>query len=97
VSAPADEIRTRLSTALAPSVVAAIDELVTERVREELETRTSVPTLKKWLTLREAAELLGCSTDAVRMRARRGRLEHRRHGRSLYISAASIETLGGRL
>jgi excisionase family DNA binding protein len=47
-----------------------------------------------WLTLGEAAERLGCTPDAVRMRINRGRLEHRRHGRRLYVSAASVEQLG---
>jgi excisionase family DNA binding protein len=47
-----------------------------------------------WLTLKEAAELLGCSPDAVRMRVHRGRLDHRRQGRRLYVSAVSIERLG---
>jgi excisionase family DNA binding protein len=47
-----------------------------------------------WLTLKEAAERLGCSPDAVRMRVKRGRLDHRRQGRRLYVSALSIERLG---
>lgn len=47
-----------------------------------------------WLTLAEAAERLGCTPDAVRMRINRGRLEHRRQGRRLYVSAASVEQLG---
>lgn len=49
---------------------------------------------RRWLTLKEAAEQLGCTPDAVRMRINRGRLEHRRHGRRLYVSAASIDRLG---
>src|SRR6266511_2193403 len=49
---------------------------------------------RAWLTLNEAAEQLGCTPDAIRMRIKRGRLEHRRHGRRLYVSAASVERLG---
>lgn len=50
---------------------------------------------REWLTLREAAELLGCSPDAVRMRAARGRLHTRRQGRRVYVSAASVRQLDG--
>ena len=46
-----------------------------------------------WLTLAQAAEQLDCSVDAVRMRVKRGRLESRRHGRRLYVSAESVKRL----
>lgn len=49
---------------------------------------------KKWLTYDEAASRLGVSSDAVRMRARRGRLVTRNHGRRVYVSAASVDDLG---
>jgi excisionase family DNA binding protein len=48
----------------------------------------------EWLTLAQAAARLGCTSDAVRMRVKRGRLEARRQGRRLYVSAASVERLG---
>lgn len=48
---------------------------------------------RKWLTLDEAATQLACSRDAVRMRVNRGRLEYRRQGRRLYVSAAAVESL----
>jgi excisionase family DNA binding protein len=48
---------------------------------------------RQWLTLGEAAERLGCSRDAVRMRVNRGRLDHRRHGRRLYVSTNSVDRL----
>jgi excisionase family DNA binding protein len=60
-----------------------LNELAAERLRER----------KPWLTLAEAAERLGCSPDAVRMRARRGRLEHRYQGRRLYVSADAVDRL----
>lgn len=66
--------------------------LVQARVEQTLAERESQG--RAWLTLTEAAELLSCTPDAVRMRINRGRLEHRRHGRRLYVSAASIEQLG---
>lgn len=46
-----------------------------------------------WLTLEQAAARLDCSTDAVRMRVKRGRLEPRRDGRRLYVSRASVDGL----
>jgi excisionase family DNA binding protein len=66
--------------------------LVQARVEQTLAEREHQG--RVWLTLTEAAEQLGCTPDAVRMRINRGRLEHRRHGRRLYVSAASIERLG---
>ena len=86
------ELRAQLATVLAPAVVEALEELITERVRAELasQARDDGPA---WLTLARAAELLGCSTDAVRMRAKRGRLETRTQGRRLYVSAESVRVL----
>jgi DNA-directed RNA polymerase specialized sigma24 family protein len=87
--------RDRLAAVLAPDVLDAFEELVAERVAAELArlevVRDSGP---QWLTLEQAAERLGCSPAAVRMRAKRGRLEWRYHGRRLYVSAASVAELG---
>jgi excisionase family DNA binding protein len=69
-----------------------LEALVEERVEQALAEREQRG--RAWLTLTEAAERLGCTPDAVRMRIRRGRLEHRRHGRRLYVSSASVERLG---
>lgn len=66
--------------------------LVEARVEQALAERQQRD--RCWLTLKEAAERLGCTPDAVRMRVNRGRLEHRRNGRRLYVSAASVEQLG---
>jgi DNA-directed RNA polymerase specialized sigma24 family protein len=88
--------RDRLAAVLAPDLVDALKELVAECVAAELATleasasRASSPA---WLPLQQAADLLGCSRDAVRMRANRGRLKTRRHGRRLYVSAASVAEL----
>lgn len=68
--------------------------LVQERVEQTLMDRVGHPRERRWLTLSEAAERLGCTPDAVRMRIHRGRLDHRRHGRRLYVSAASVDRLG---
>jgi excisionase family DNA binding protein len=87
-------LRTRLEAVLAPEVVAALESLVVETVRAELAERTVSDGGRKWLTLAEAGEQLGCSPDAVRMRVKRGRLEARRQGSRVYVSAASVDTLG---
>jgi hypothetical protein len=87
--------RDRLAAVLAPELVDAFEELVAERVAAELtrleEERDNGP---PWLTLEQAADRLGCSPDAVRMRASRGRLQTRRHGRRLYVSTASVAAFG---
>lgn len=49
---------------------------------------------RRWLTLAEAGEQLGCSADAVRKRLKRGRLRGRYQGARLYVDARSLEELG---
>jgi excisionase family DNA binding protein len=78
-------------------VEAALAEFIRAIVREELDLRLANVTAgpeRAWLTVGEAAEQLACSTDAVRMRVRRGRLKGRKQGRRLYVSADSIQRLG---
>ena len=70
----------------------AVIELIARRAAD-LVLAESQP-LPEWLTLAQAAERLGCTPDAVRMRVKRGRLEARRQGRRLYVSAESVERLG---
>jgi excisionase family DNA binding protein len=84
--------RDRLSSLLAPELVAALEELVSERVASELARLE--PSGPEWLTFDQAAERLGCSRDAVRMRVSRGRLAARNHGRRVYVSAVSVASLG---
>ncbi len=76
-------------------VVDAFERLIDERVREAFESARRTASSRTWLTLEEASQELGCSADAIRMRIRRGRLDARRQGRRLYVSAASIRTLSG--
>ena len=91
---------TALGAEIAREVMAAVRE--DAALRDELrallvpdESRTSAFTSdRKWLTVAEAARRLGCTADAIRMRCSRGRLEHRRQGRRLYVSAASVDQLG---
>jgi len=94
MSLPSLTPRERLAAVLAPDMLDALDALVAERVADELArrdaTRDNGP---RWLTLEQAAERLGCTPAAVRMRASRGRLQTRRHGRRVYVSAASVDEL----
>jgi hypothetical protein len=48
---------------------------------------------RRWLTLEEAGERLGCTAAAARMRYKRGRLRGKHQGRRLYIDARSVEDL----
>jgi len=75
-----------------PELVAALEALVDERMAAALaaERRDDGP---EWLTLAQTAELLDCSVDAVRMRAKRGRLVTRTQGRRVYVSAESVRSL----
>ena len=72
---------------LRPLVVDVVREEMTELVERSRER-------KPWLTLAEAAERLGCSPDAVRMRVKRGRLRARRQGRRVYVSAPDVDGIG---
>ena len=85
--------RQRLESVLAPDVLDALEQLVHERVQAELADAAAAKNARAWLTLEEAGERLGCSPDAVRMRVKRGRLESRRQGRRVYVSAASVDRL----
>jgi excisionase family DNA binding protein len=84
-----------LDGVFAPEVVAAIERLVDERVAAALAARAPATPSPRWLTVEQAAERLGCSRDAVRMRVRRGRLDSKRSGRRVYVSTASVDALGG--
>lgn len=86
--------RDRLAALLSPELLDALEQLVEERVADVLRERASAPAAE-WIPSERAAELLGCSVDAVRMRVKRGRLEGRHQGRRLYVSAESVRTLTG--
>jgi excisionase family DNA binding protein len=71
-------------------MLAALHEHVRELVEQWLDDQPAAGDPRDWYTLEEAAGLLGCSYDAARMRARRGRLEVRRQGRTVLVSARSL-------
>jgi excisionase family DNA binding protein len=79
------ELRVELPDDVLEELARRAAELVRDELGEQLRER------KPWLTLAEAGERLGCSPDAVRMRARRGRLEHRYQGRRMYVSAEAVD------
>jgi excisionase family DNA binding protein len=84
---------TDLGAMFGPDVIAALERLVDERVAAALAEIQTHDDSSAWLTLEQAGARLGCSPHAVRMRARRGRLEHRRHGRRFYVSRESVDAL----
>lgn len=84
---------TELASLFAPEVIAAIERLVDERIADALAARDDGVAMPPWLTLEQAASRLDCSVDAVRMRARRGRLDVRRDGRRVYVSRASVDAV----
>jgi hypothetical protein len=83
----------QLDALLGPDLVAAIEQLVDERVARAMAQLRVPPPPSPWLTVAQAADLLGCSPAAVRMRINRGRLVVRRHGRRLYVSRRSVVEL----
>lgn len=86
--------RDRLAGALSADLLAALEEYVNERIADALTTVTPKANGDpRWLTVAQAAERLSCSPDAIRMRVKRGRLDHRRQGRRLYVSAASVDDM----
>ena len=89
------QAREQLERALAPKLLAALEQLVDERVAAALAEAAAQESGARWLTLEQAAQRLGCTSDAVRMRAKRNRLETRRQGRRLYVSRESVDGLGG--
>lgn len=82
---------------LVESFAAALRPLVAELVEAALSERLAelgtAPARRRWLTLADAGERLGCSPDAVRKRAKRGRLDYRYQGRRMYVSADSVDEL----
>jgi excisionase family DNA binding protein len=80
-----------LIEALRP-LVAEITGPLEERIAE-LERQLDAGGPRRWLTLEEAGQRLGCSPAAVRMRVTRGRLVVRRHGRRVYVSRESVDRL----
>jgi excisionase family DNA binding protein len=84
---------TDLDALFGPDLVAAIEQLVDERVAQAINGLQAPAPLFPWLTVTEAADLLSCSPAAVRMRIKRGRLVARRQGRRVYVARESVVEL----
>lgn len=87
--------RVRLEALLSADLLDLLDAYIDERVGERVASAVVDSDGPAWLTVAVAAEQLGCSPDAIRMRVKRGRLSSRRQGRRLYVSAASVAELRG--
>jgi excisionase family DNA binding protein len=85
--------RDRLALAFSTEIVDAFARLI-ETMLEDRADVLNGEHRPEWISMAEAARRLECSVDAVRMRVKRGRLEARRQGRRVYVSAASVERLG---
>jgi DNA-directed RNA polymerase specialized sigma24 family protein len=85
--------RDRLAGIVSAELLDLVDAYVDERVAAAVAESTPATTnlAHEWLTLEQAGQRLSCSVDAVRMRAKRGRLEKRHVGRRVYVSRASVE------
>jgi len=83
--------RDRLRVVLAPDLLELIEAMVDERVDARMTELAAATEAPEWLTLEQAGARLGCSPDAVRMRAKRGWLATRHVGRRVYVSRASVD------
>lgn len=90
MSAPRVPIRSAVLEYMGEALVEVIRALVIEELEVRLPTQADP---KPWLTPIEAGERLGCTPEAIRRRANRGRLETRYQGRRMYVSAESVDRL----
>lgn len=84
--------RERLAAYVGADLLGLVDAYVDERIAGALAAQPPPVDANGsgWLTIAAAADLLGCSPDAVRMRVKRGRLEARHEGRRVYVSRRSV-------
>jgi excisionase family DNA binding protein len=73
--------RERLAGVLAPDVLAALEELVAERVAAELEAATADGARSPWLSIRDAAERAGVAERTLERAIAAGRLRSSTVGR----------------
>jgi hypothetical protein len=82
----------RLAAILGPQTLDALEAYVDARIAGAVDKLQSAGNAEpEWVTLAQAGQRLGCSADAVRMRANRGRVETKHVGRRLYVLRASID------
>ena len=84
--------RDRLLAVLSPDLVAAIEQLVDERVQDRIggvaRTRDSA---SPWLSVVEAAELLRCKRQRVDDLLSQGRLTRHKDGSRTLLSRAEVD------
>jgi excisionase family DNA binding protein len=90
-----DDFALELPHALADALRPVVEMLVDERLERRLAEIERAQSRRTWITLAEAADRLGCTYDAIRMRADRGTIESRRQGGRRYVLASAIEQLDG--
>jgi hypothetical protein len=80
-----------LIAALSPELLAALDERNREIARDVFRHEYARQQQRRWAPLAEAAQIFGCSSDALRMRIKRGSVEFRRQGRLLFVRVDDLE------
>jgi hypothetical protein len=86
-------LRRSLSAELLAALEEHVRDIAAEAVRDAFIEHEPK---RRWITLEEAAEQMGCSYDAMRMRAKRKRVVTDRQGRTVYVLAESLRELDGR-
>jgi hypothetical protein len=74
-----------LELLLSPDVVAALDEHIRDVVIDTIREERARVERGEWVPLTVGAARLGCTADALRMKAKRGTIESRRQGRRVYV------------
>lgn len=85
--------RDRLLQSLAPELVEAIEQLVEERVREQLEELPGAASSSPWLSLDEAADYLRVSPRTLERRIKRGRIRSTTIGRRRLLHRDDLDEL----
>jgi excisionase family DNA binding protein len=85
--------RDRLRAALSPELVAALEELVDERVRERLEASEVNGSASPWLSLDEAADYLRVSPRTLERQLARGHVRSTSIGRRRLLHRADLDEL----
>lgn len=87
------EARDHLAAYVSADLLELVDAYVDERIAAAFaaQSRPTEGNGSSWLTIAQAADILDCSADAVRMRIKRGRLEARKDGSRVYVSRRSVD------
>lgn len=83
--------RDRLAAVLAPELLAAIEELVAERVSAELATGLPSEVGTPWLSIREAASYVALSERTLEREIARGRLRSSTVGRRRLLHREELD------